>query len=164
MERLFDTIIARMDTLPLQQGGMPTRALVVFNPGEAVCGRARFTATFPMRRENCPQPVTVRDCNGCVVPSRLTVSSLEEQGDLPAGRVLWRMELEFIAENIPAQSWQAYAATFGFSLESQSEEVALFDALPLLPLIVRETECHAGDLPLSGTMVRYSTSENTLPL
>ena len=107
-----------------------------------------------MRRETCPQPVIVREDSGLIVPSRLTVSEVEEDAHLPPGRVLWRMELEFIVEMIPAHSWRTYAAIFGHSAESQSDNVSLFNALPLLPHMVRETECHSGDLPSSGTLHR----------
>jgi hypothetical protein len=62
------------------------------------------------------------------------------------------MELEFIATAVPAEGWRTYGTTFGCPDESGSEDAAFFDVLPLLPLLVLETECHAGDLPLVGTI------------
>ncbi|MDX1931336.1 MAG: hypothetical protein SFU56_01900 [Capsulimonadales bacterium] len=140
----------RIDTSSLT-GGAPTRALVVFNrTDQAGSGRVRFAASFPMRREVCPQPVTVRSPEGPVVPSRLTVSEVTDEPAQGAGRVRWTMELEFVVEEVPPGGWKTYAATFGFSEASGSGDSARFDGMPLLAWPVVETECHAGTLPLTG--------------
>lgn len=151
----FVRIAGRIDTLSLQAGDMPTRALVVFNTTtETIQGRARFAATFPMRREACPAPVTLRDSDGRIVPSHLNLSDITESANLPAGRVLWTMELEFIVESVPAGEWRTFAAVFGFSPESQSENVAFFETFALFSVPVIETNCHTGDLPLAGSINR----------
>lgn len=155
--RYFRDLAERIDTLPLQgNDNVPVRALVVVNLGERVSGRVRFAAAFPIRREMGSQPVAVRDYEGNIVPSRLTIDVITESENLPAGRVLWTMELEFVLEAIHAKSWMTFSAVFVSSPESRSKEASLFEQLPLLPLIVMETECHAGDLPLIGALTRYS--------
>lgn len=158
-----DALLTRLDTSRLPQGDAPTRALVVFNGGAAAySGVVRFAATFPVRASVGALPVVVRDAAGVVVPSRLTRSELIPDPNLPPEKLLWRMELEFLAAAVPASGYRAYAAVFAQSPESRSDDATLWNLPPPVPetVFVRETECHPGDLPLSGLL---SIIEGTAP-
>src|ERR1051326_4412936 len=88
--------LPRIDTASLEQRDTATRILVVWNPETApYSGPVRFRAAFPVRVAFGRRPVTVRDAQGAVVPSRFTVSEITTRADLPADKVLWRLELEF---------------------------------------------------------------------
>jgi hypothetical protein len=107
-------LLSRLNTaVLLQQGAQDTVALVVVNPGDAPVerGLAVFHARFPVRAEIGAQPVTVRDAAGQVVPSCIADQSQDEDDALPPGRVWWSLELWFLADDLPAQGWRAYAAT-----------------------------------------------------
>jgi hypothetical protein len=150
-EAAIRTLAERVETLPLQRGGQLTRALVVVNETpEERTGRARFAATFPIRASVGAQPVTLWDTTGDIVPSRVTVSILREDASLPTGRVWWEMALEF-AVTVPARGWTTIGATFGEAEDSRADDAAFWETLPLLDCAVVETECHPGDLPLTGT-------------
>ena len=112
--------------------------------------RLRFHAAFPVRATLGAQPVTLRDEHGTIIPSRLIESTLTAHPDLPSDRRLWTLTLEFVASDIPAQGWRTYAATFAASPESHSDDTAFWSALPKADLAVSETDCHPGDLPLTG--------------
>ena len=164
-EALIEEWLARLDTSSLRQGDAPTRVLVVLNQwNEAYSGPVRFAAAFPIRAASDPPPVTVRDIRGNIVPSRLTVSAVSERPDLPANRVWWTMELEFVAGDVPAQGWRSFSSAFAWSAESRSEDAAFWSAQPPAPPEIRvaETECHHGDLPLTGYFADITNSQ-TLP-
>jgi hypothetical protein len=108
-------------------------------------------ATFPIRSAIGPQSVTVWNTLGEVVPSRITVSETHADTTLPPDRVWWTLELEFVVEAIPAHGWTTVGATFGDSAGSRSDDPSFWEGLPLLSLSVVETDCHPGDLPLTGS-------------
>jgi hypothetical protein len=150
-------LLPRLNTTPLQQGSLPTRALVVVNPEPTpYSGPVRFRATFPIRTAVGPRPITVRDASGTVVPSRLIASLLTPRENLPPDKVLWTMELEFVAV-VPARGWRSYSSTFGYTPLSragdadywQQQTVAVLSSPP--PRVV-ETECHPGDLPATYSL------------
>jgi hypothetical protein len=146
----------RINTLPLRRGDMPTRALVVRNPNRAPVDspvRVRYRATFPIRAAVGPQPVTVWNAAGEVVPSRQTLSETRAEANLPPDRVWWTLELELVVDAVPAQGWTTLGAAFGSSPASRSDDEPFWETLPLLPLPITETDCHEGDLPLIGSAV-----------
>jgi hypothetical protein len=149
-------LLPRLNTAPLQQGHGTTRALVVFNAECApYSGPVRFRATFPIRTDFGPRPVIVRDATGGIVPSHLTHSETAPRPGLPPDKVLWTMELEFIAV-APARGWRTYAATFGYSPLSRADDAAFWqsrDAAVTSTLRVVETECHPGPLPATSSLV-----------
>jgi VanZ family protein len=126
-------VLARVDTRQLEREGTLTRALIVFNAGpEAVtAGRTIYRADFPIRRAVGTQPVTVYDGAGKIVPSRLLVSELIDDPNLPADRARWRLELELVV-SLPGRHGRAYGAVFARSPESRSEDTAYWDALPAI--------------------------------
>ena len=139
-------LLDRINTSVLQQGAAPTKALVVFNRGAApVSGIAVFPARFPVRAAAGPQPVTVRDVSGRVIPSQITNESWTELPHLPEKR-LWEFDLRLYTEDVPALGWRAYAAIYGFAPESAGDP-ALWRETDSTMLLVGETNCHAGDLP-----------------
>ena len=148
-------LLPRIHTLRLAPTNpTATRALVILSPSPTpyhAPTRLRFHAAFPVRAALGAQPVTVCDEQGAVIPSRLTESSLTSHPDIPADRCLWSLTLEFVASNIPARGWRTYAAAFGASPESRSDDTAFWSTLPEADLPVFETDCHPGDLPLIGT-------------
>ena len=140
-----DAVLARINTLPLKRQGIPTVALVAFNFADAPVPpcRARFTASFPTR---ATKPVSVRDDNGNLVPSRIVDESADPDApDLSEGYILWTLTLEFaLLDGLPPASARAFAATY----ESSPASVTPDDSLPLwADVVVYETTCHAGDLP-----------------
>jgi hypothetical protein len=145
---------ARINTLPLLHSDTPTRALVVWNQGETpvdVAVRVCYRVTFPIRAALGPQPVTVWNASGDVVPSRVTVSETRADASLPPDRIWWTLELEFVVDAVPPQGWTTVGATFGHSPASRSDDASFWETFPLLSLTVVETDCHPGDLPLTGS-------------
>jgi hypothetical protein len=146
-------LLVRLNTAALlQHGGPETVALVVVNGDDAPVerGLAVFHARFPVRTEIGAQPVTVRDAAGQVVPSRIADQSLDEDEALPPGRVWWSLELWFLADDLPAQGWRAYAATYGAAPNARADAERVRQRAAAFPtrLAVYETDCHPGDLPL----------------
>jgi hypothetical protein len=145
-------LLPRLNTAPLRQGDLPTRALVVVNPGPDVAsGLATFRAAFPVRAAVGAQPVVLRDAAGILVPSRLAKSRLEESPDLPAGRLLWTLSLEFRADSVPANGWRAYSAAYSKEPAALSPPAQNWQSALPLDLPVYETDTHVGDLPLIGS-------------
>ncbi len=144
-QEAIDAVLARINTLPLQRQGIPTVALVAFNFADAPVSpcRARFTASFPTR---ATKPVSLRDDNGNLVPSRIVDESFDPDATgLCPGYILWTLTLEFaLADGLPPASARAFAATY----EASPEAVPPDDSLSLRADVrVCETTCHAGDLP-----------------
>jgi hypothetical protein len=123
---------------------VPTVALVVLHLGESLVPpcRVRFSAAFPTR---AVKPVTVRDEHGAVVPSRIVHETATRSPDLPEGKFLWSLVLEFaIRDGLPPYSGRAFGASYEPSVADESE----FSRLPLhTDLPVYETSCHTGDIP-----------------
>jgi hypothetical protein len=151
--------LPRIDTASVQQRDSSTRILVVWNP-EIVpySGPVRFRAAFPVRVAFGRRPVTVRDVHGTVVPSHFTVSELTSRADLPEDKVLWTLELEFLAV-VPARGWRSYAATYGYSAQSRSDDPDFWDRQTASSLVsscpqvqVVETLSHSGDLPATFSL------------
>jgi hypothetical protein len=151
--------LPRIDTASVQQQDTSTRILVVWNP-ETVpySGPVRFRAAFPVRAAFGRRPVTVRDVHGMVVPSHLTVSELTPRADLPEDKVLWTLELEFLAV-VPARGWRSYAATYGYSAQSRSDDTDFWEKQAAVSPIassprmqVVETVGHSGDLPATFSL------------
>lgn len=147
-------LLDRLNTAPLQQGDAPTRALVALNPSDAAITTALgvFPARFPVRREVGAQPVTVWDTQGNVLPCRVANERLKEDPAI-APRIWWTFDLLVVLRDIPAQGWRAVAATYG-QPPPLPEEAAIWQAAEAsgerLPL--EETDCHAGDLPATGSL------------
>lgn len=138
-------LIERIDTRKFQRGETPTVALIVFNPSEESAGGvAAFCAAFRIRAEVGPQPVTVRDEEGWVVPSRIVEETVGEVW--PDGRRHWTLEMHFLTSEIPARGWRAYGVSYGYAKESEAG-FGTDDSAPLPFLSVEETDCHPGDLP-----------------
>lgn len=155
-----ERLLAHIDTRPLRRPDRPTKALVVFNPGaEPVRGIAVFSARFPVRAAVGPQPVTVRDAAGAVIPSRRSNETLTPHDD--SSRVWWTFDLELWAEAIPARGWRAYAATYERAPETPDPPVP-WDTAPRPALTVAETDIHGGDLPDAYT--GYSPAEPAPPI
>jgi hypothetical protein len=151
--------LPRINTASLEQRDTSTRILVVWNP-ETVpySGPVRFHAAFPIRAAFGRRPVTVRDAHGAVVPSRFTVSEITPRAELPADKVLWTLELEFLAV-VPARGWRSYAATYGYSALSRSDDPDFWErrtpspldsSLPRIQVV--ETLSHSGDLPVTFSL------------
>jgi hypothetical protein len=148
-----DALIVRINTLSLDQEGVPTRVLVAINPRETpYSGLVRFAAAFPVRATTGRRPVIIRNLSGEVVPCRFTVDDMIPDARLPEDRLLWRMELEFYADSVPAKGWRAFASQFGFSPESRLDDAAYWKTQPPYAgeISVFETDCHDGDLPQNG--------------
>ncbi|MBC8137221.1 MAG: hypothetical protein H8F28_15180 [Fibrella sp.] len=146
MDRAFvDELLARINTEPLRQPDTATVALVVFNPTEMVVPpcRVRFGAAF---LTGAAKPVTVRDDHGSIVPSHIVHETITTDApDLPPGKVLWSLVLEFaLPDGLPSRIARAFAAAY----ETPPALTHTFNHLPLrLDLPVYETACHPGDLP-----------------
>lgn len=142
-------LLARINTEPLGRPDAPTVALVVFNFGPATVPpcRVRFSAVFPTRSV---QPVTVRDERGNIVPSRIVEETITRAPELPDGKFLWSLLLEFaVREGLPPDS----ARTFGASYESSETDRSELSRLPLRSdIAVCETTCHIGDIPTTFSL------------
>jgi len=151
--------LPRINTSSVHQRDTSTRILVVWNPETApYSGPVRFRAAFPVRVAFGRRPVTVRDAHGAVVPSHFTVSEITPRADLPEDKVLWTLELEFLAV-VPARGWRSYAATYGYSALSRSDDPDFWERQTTSPLVssplqvqVVETLSHSGDLPATFSL------------
>jgi hypothetical protein len=145
-------LLDRLDTTGLQRfDGTPTKALVVFNPraDNVTFGVAVFHARFPVRTETGARPITVRDDQGRVIPSRVVDETLSA-ADTPGGgnRVIWSFDLQLLVCDIPARGFRTFAASYGYDRASEAEPEAWERAQAGGPFLeVGETDCHAGDLP-----------------
>lgn len=152
----IDELLARVNTESLQQSDVPTVALVVFNFSETmvVPCRVRFAAAFPTR---APKPVTVRNEYGSIVPSRIVRETITSGTlDLPAGKILWSLVLEFaVLDNFSPRTARAFAASY----ETSARVASQWEDLPLrLDLSVYETACHPGDLPTTFALTDFDSA------
>ncbi len=150
-----DELLARINTEPLRRPAAATVALVVFHTGETPAPpcRVRFAAAFPT---TAPKPVTVRDDCGTIVSSGIVRETVTTEGsNLPAGKILWSLVLEFaLPDGLPPRTARAFAASY--------EESPTPQEMPALPLRddlpVYETPCHTGDLPTTFSLTLPETA------
>lgn len=145
-EAALTELLARLNTIPLQIADVPTRVLLVLNPGlTPYSGTAVLPASFRIKVQTQPPPVTVWLPTGEeVTPSRLMNETLSETGE--DGRRLWSFELQFLVKSVPARGGIAYPATYGQSPDFN----AFWDnfAGEAHPLRAFETDIHPGDIDL----------------
>lgn len=126
-----------------------TRALILLNEEAPFSGVVAFHAAYPVRVPPGPQPVTVRDAAGRVLPSRVVKGTLTDAPGLPPDKRLWAFELQVLVADVPARTGVAFAATYGADGASEAPEAVWETALDTAPpRMLYETDIHAGDIAL----------------
>lgn len=125
------------------------RALVVWNTTFAeISGTAVFHADYTLRTGTRLPEIKVESAVGDPVVSRVC-----DYQDLPTeapDRVCVVFDLAFDVAALPARSWRTYFASYDPSSRTVSEPAGFQARLDPDTVVVLETLCREGDLPLSG--------------
>jgi hypothetical protein len=122
-----------------------SRALIVFNHTDrSLDGAAVFRAEMAWPADTSLPPVVISELGGAAVPSVLTDW---HEGPDQKGRAAHRhisFVLRFAVQDVPAQGWRTYIATYSDTLGPVLPETQ-FENTP--GLVVVETLRHEGSLP-----------------
>ena len=126
-----------------------SRALVVWNTSAAtVSGMVVFHADYTLRA-GVPLPkIDVVDAVGNTVPSHVCDYRELSSGEPGRTRVVFNLRFEVIA--LSPRSWHTYFASYNVNSRTIPEPAGGRAHLDPATIVVLETLCRAGDLPLSG--------------